>query len=147
MPILGFKDKYSYLSNMYITEITFKHKFISGFIWANSSEHIYQAYKAKYIEDFENVINASDPQEAKRLGRVIEIDKAFKKSKLQIMERIVRAKFSQNKTIKKLLLETGSKYIEETNDWDDIYWGVCKGVGQNNLGKILMKIREELRSK
>ncbi len=147
MSILGFKGKYSYLSNMHIVGVSFRHKFNSTFVFANSSEHIYQAYKAKYAEDFEKVINASNPYEAKKLGRNIEMDKAFDKNKLQIMERIIRAKFSQNDTLKKALLETGSQYIEETNNWNDIYWGVCKGVGQNHLGKIIMKIREELRSK
>lgn len=34
--------------------------------------------------------------------------------------------------------------IVEENSWRDTYWGVCKGVGENHLGKILMKIRDEL---
>jgi predicted NAD-dependent protein-ADP-ribosyltransferase YbiA (DUF1768 family) len=44
------------------------------------------------------------------------------------------------------LLETGNLYIEETNTWNDTYWGVCGGKGRNKLGKILMVIREDLRS-
>ena len=34
------------------------------------------------------------------------------------------------------------KYIEETNHWGDVFWGVCDGVGESNLGKVLMGIRE-----
>jgi len=33
----------------------------------------------------------------------------------------------------------------EGNTWGDTYWGVCRGRGSNNLGKLLMKIREVLR--
>lgn len=32
--------------------------------------------------------------------------------------------------------------IYEGNDWHDVYWGVCNGVGENMLGKMLMKIRQ-----
>lgn len=32
--------------------------------------------------------------------------------------------------------------IIEVNNWGDTYWGVCNGIGDNHLGKILMKIRD-----
>jgi predicted NAD-dependent protein-ADP-ribosyltransferase YbiA (DUF1768 family) len=32
----------------------------------------------------------------------------------------------------------------EGNWWGDTYWGVCNGVGENHLGKLLMKIRDYL---
>ena len=43
------------------------------------------------------------------------------------------------------LLGTGDTYLEEGNTWNDTFWGVCNGVGENNLGRILMEVREELR--
>jgi hypothetical protein len=33
--------------------------------------------------------------------------------------------------------------LVEGNTWNDRYWGVCRGVGQNKLGHLLMKLREE----
>jgi hypothetical protein len=33
----------------------------------------------------------------------------------------------------------------EGNTWGDTFWGVCNGVGENNLGKTLMNVREILR--
>jgi predicted NAD-dependent protein-ADP-ribosyltransferase YbiA (DUF1768 family) len=43
------------------------------------------------------------------------------------------------------LLATGDTYLEETNTWGDIWFGVCNGIGKNYLGKMLMEIREALR--
>jgi len=41
-------------------------------------------------------------------------------------------------------LDTGKSELIEGNTWGDTFWGVSGVIGQNNLGKILMKIREEL---
>ena len=54
-------------------------------------------------------------------------------------------KFSQSEELKKKLLDTGDQELIEGNYWNDTFWGVCEGKGQNHLGKILMQIREELR--
>ena len=57
---------------------------------------------------------------------------------------ICRAKFFQNEDLGQKLMNTGDAVLIEGNYWGDRYWGVCNGEGQNKLGKILMKIREEL---
>lgn len=44
-----------------------------------------------------------------------------------------------------MLLKTGDEELVEGNTWGDTFWGVCKGKGRNELGKILMKVREEFR--
>ena len=63
------------------------------------------------------------------------------------MEEIVRAKFSQNPKLKAELLATGEAQLIEGNTWNDRYWGVDvrSGIGKNHLGKILMKVRSELK--
>lgn len=59
------------------------------------------------------------------------------------MKRIVFDKFYKHQHLKDQLLETGDRYLEETNDWADSYWGVdTKKGGENNLGQILMEIRQ-----
>lgn len=58
------------------------------------------------------------------------------------MASVVFDKFARNKELRDKLLFTNDKYLEETNDWNDKYWGICNGIGENNLGKILMGIRE-----
>ena len=42
------------------------------------------------------------------------------------------------------LIQTGDAYLEETNSWNDTYWGVCDGKGENILGHMLMKLRKDI---
>ena len=65
---------------------------------------------------------------------------------------IVKAKFSQNENLRQMLLDTNNEELIEGNWWHDNCWGDCscercKDIkGQNNLGKILMRVREEIRN-
>lgn len=61
------------------------------------------------------------------------------------MYEVVKAKFSQNEDFKALLLQVKEPIVED-NTWNDTYWGVCNGVGQNKLGKILEKIKMEFKN-
>ena len=63
--------------------------------------------------------------------------------KLKVMESIVTVKFS-DPTLARKLLDTGGATLIEGNDWGDTFWGVYRGKGRNELGKILMRVREEL---
>ena len=40
---------------------------------------------------------------------------------------------------------TGDAELIEGNNWGDTFWGVCNGVGENHLGKLLMARRAQLR--
>jgi ribA/ribD-fused uncharacterized protein len=64
---------------------------------------------------------------------------------LAIMEELVRQKFGTYADLRGLLMDTGDAELIEGNRWNDRFWGVCNGVGENHLGKILMKVRAELR--
>ena len=59
------------------------------------------------------------------------------------MKELLRQKFLIPE-LGQMLLETGNSPLEETNSWGDTYWGVCKGVGKNMLGKLLMEVRNEI---
>lgn len=61
-----------------------------------------------------------------------------------MMEYLLRQKF-HDPELQQRLLDTGSEELVEGNTWGDVYWGVCDGKGQNNLGKILMDLRREYR--
>ena len=67
--------------------------------------------------------------------------------KFKIMEQVVYEKFTQNPTLAQDLLNTGDRILKEGNYWKDLYWGVDlkTGEGENNLGKILMSLRDYIR--
>ena len=66
--------------------------------------------------------------------------------KVSIMEELLRLKIEQNPYVKKKLLQTGDYMIVEDSPKDDFWgWGPNRD-GQNNLGKLWMKLREELKN-
>ena len=88
------------------------------------------------------------PSKAKSKGHQVQLRPDWEDVKVGIMEEIVRAKFRQNPILASWLLATGDRKLIEGNTWHDVCWGVdaktCEG--ENHLGKILMKIRDELRN-
>ena len=65
--------------------------------------------------------------------------------KVSIMEELLRAKIAQNPYVKKKLLETKDYTIVEDSPKDNFWgWGEER-CGQNNLGKLWMKLRDEIR--
>ena len=42
------------------------------------------------------------------------------------------------------LISTSPMELREENNWNDKIWGTCNGIGENNLGKILMELRDQL---
>jgi predicted NAD-dependent protein-ADP-ribosyltransferase YbiA (DUF1768 family) len=42
------------------------------------------------------------------------------------------------------LRATRTRKLIEGNWWGDTYWGVSDGVGENQLGELLMRIRTKL---
>ena len=86
--------------------------------------------------------------EAKRLGRHVQLRPDWENVKLPIMEEIVRAKFTQHPELAARLLATGDALLVEGTTWGDTCWGIdlTTGEGENRLGQILMQIRAELRS-
>lgn len=139
--IKQFVDKYRFLSNFYTCDL---------YDYKNTTvEHIFQASKAERTIDFLSVVNSQTPAEAKKLRRKIEIRSDWNEIKVSVMEKLLREKFSKkNPGLVELLLETGDEELQEGNYWNDTFWGVDlkTGIGENNLGKLLMKIRNDIRS-
>ena len=136
----SFRGKYYFLSNFFPAEVTY-----NGLTYQNN-EAAFQAQKT-YSKEERIEFTTLEPRDAKRRGRRVRLRKDWEQVKDRIMEEIVRAKFSQNEELKEQLLATGEAQLVEGNRWNDRYWGVDirSGVGENHLGKILMKVRSELR--
>lgn len=137
--IKGFFGEYRFLSNFELGEVVY-----DGLKYP-SSENAYQAAKSLDVNIRKQFLKLS-PSNSKKLGQKIDIREDWDSVKYQIMYEICFDKFNRNKEFGRLLILTGDKYLEETNHWRDRTWGVCNGVGRNWLGRILMDIREKLKT-
>lgn len=139
--VFGFFGPFRFLSNFHYVDVE-----MDGLIYP-TTEHAYQAAKSDDPEVrafFANGVNT--PGGARRLGQEIPLHPEWHtRIKYEVMLNLTRKKFAKE-PLKRMLLETGDMYLEETNHWGDVYWGVCNGKGENNLGKILMLVRDELRN-
>ena len=153
----GLYGEYNLLSNWSRTEFLY-----NDYRYYNV-EQCFQHLKALQCQDkktaFE-ILCASDPREAKVLGRSITMTtqqrKTWEAKREDLMKRIVKAKVNQNSKVKDALLSTGKKRLGESGVHDPVYtigmkltnprvlmaveWN-AKG---NIMGRILEKIRNEL---
>ena len=113
-----------------------------------TAEHAYQAAKIESPDIKTKVMNCHTPAEAKDYLETYKIkpDPGWTiAKKLLVMEEILMIKFGgRDPFLTRELLATGDTELIEGNTWNDTFWGVCNSIGENNLGKILMKVREEL---
>ena len=144
-----FEGRWRFLSNFYPCEI--EHQGITY----PTVEHYYVSMKVKndqqidgkyitMIDCRELIAKMPQASKVKQFGKIVKVRRDWDDVKLDIMLWGVREKFKHT-DLKDLLLSTGDEELVEGNTWNDTYWGICRGEGQNNLGKILMKVRMELR--
>jgi len=136
-----FSGKYRFLSNFYRASVIYEG------IQYPSVEHAYQAAKTLSETERKFIKKLRKPVEAKRAGKKVRLRANWESIKKQVMEELVRDKFTRHAHLKVALLKTGDVELQEGNTWNDYFWGVDLKTkhGQNNLGKILMKVRDELR--
>lgn len=125
-----FRGKYFFLSNFYKEDPTF------------TNEHRFQSLKTENVNERVRVLMAETAKEAKQLGRKVSLRPDWEDVKDSIMELTLRIKF-EDPELRQKLLDTGNEELIEGNNWGDKYWGQVNGVGENKLGKILMKLRAE----
>jgi ribA/ribD-fused uncharacterized protein len=134
-----------------IDQFTGEYRFLSNFWPASvgldgveypSVENAYQAAKtldAKARRPFAKFT----AHEAKKAGRALAMRKDWEEVKLAVMESLLIVKFDID-DLRAKLLATGDAELVEGNWWGDRFWGVCNGVGENHLGRLLMKVRAQL---
>lgn len=138
--ILEFREAHEFLSNFWPVAIRFEGQTYP------TVEHAFQAAKTDDEEERARIRGARDPGKAKRLGRAVRLRRDWEKVKLGIMESLLREKFTAHPDLRELLLATGERRLVEGNTWGDAFWGVCRGRGKNHLGKLLMRVRDDLRA-
>ena len=138
---------YSFLSNFYYSEFT-----IDGKVY-NHVEGYYQSRKFIGIDDTaaKHIRSIVSPMACKKAGNSYIMSKDRKEEwekgvRIIVMRQAVYTKFITNSELSKKLLDTQDILLIE-NSPNDSYWGGGKdGKGENELGKILMEVRQLLRS-
>ena len=140
--ISSFKGEYDFLNNRYGC----------SFVWQgiryNNVESAFQASKCG-DEDARKVVSRLSADKAAVRGSTIIPYCGWEEKKLEIMTSILEEKFGQNPTLMKRLLDTGNRVLINGNNRHETYWGIdlYSWIGENNLGKILMTIRDKEKAK
>ena len=138
--IKQFKNEFRWLSNFAPCKIE-----LDGFVYP-SVEHAYMSAKSdnSYWKEF--CMTEEKAGIVKKESYKLTLISDWDNKKIDIMKNCLIQKFNQE-PYKSKLLNTGDEFIQEGNMWNDRFWGVClkTGKGENNLGRIIMDIRTELR--
>lgn len=135
-------ETYGCFSNFWKCDIRYK-----GNVYP-TSEHLYQArkYEGKdkvFMRLVREAKSARDAADLGRRGRNIRSN--WGDIRVMIMEQVLMLKFGQNKDVRKILLATGDREIQEVFP-GELFWSAGEnGEGKNMLGKTLMKVRGRLR--
>lgn len=113
-----------------------------------SVEHAYMS--AKSDDPQWKALCADDlntPGFIKKASRKIKLVDNWNEIKLSIMEECIRQKFNKE-PYKTQLINTGTQELQEGNRWNDKFWGIDlkTNEGENNLGKLIMNIRNLIRN-
>lgn len=138
MKIESFQGEYRFLSNFFPSLVIYAGRCYT------SVEHAYQASKTLNQPQRDAIRAAETPGRAKRMGQKVALRPNWDTYKLDVMEMLVGEKFRIAEDLADLLLATGDAELVEGNTWGDTFWGVCGGMGENHLGRILMRVRAEL---
>lgn len=139
-----FRGKYSWLSNFHPCTVEY------GDLIFGSVELFYIAMKTKdnLLRYNISLMDSSEAGKLKKESKSWAVRSDWDDIKLGVMEYGLREKFKDS-ALRQKLLETENQNIQEGNYWNDRFWGVDlkidPNIGENHLGRLLMKIRDELR--
>lgn len=118
---------------------------VDGYLYP-TAEHAFQTIKCLNQTGKEVIRSAHSPLEAQTLANSTYAeykDPDWAKKRVGVVEKLLRLKLAQHQEVRDTLSRTGDEPIEEDSP-TDYFWGVgADGTGQNQLGKLWMKIREE----
>ena len=133
-----FEGEYFFLSNFYESKVT---------VWGIEFLNAEAAFQSAKLADVSKRVGFANLNASlsKSKGRLVHLRHDWEIIKEDMMYEVVKEKFTQSEDLRRKLADTGHLELVEGNWWGDTYWGVSKGRGQNRLGIILMKLREEIK--
>lgn len=139
--VLFYEGKWYFLSNFSSFAIL-----QNGIIWM-TVEHAYQEAKfsdSAIIEEIRTAMSAHDSKEIAQKHRG-SVRADWDDIKLDVMERLLRMKIAQHPYVHDKLLETGNAELIDDSPKDSFWGRGPDWQGLNHLGKLWMKLRDELR--
>lgn len=139
-PVRFYEGRFYALSNFASFAVNYK-----GVLWM-TSEHAYQAEKFTQYEIREEIRLATSAHEAKQIAKRYDSlkRKDWQDIKLSVMEAILRAKFEQHEYVRRTLSRTEGREIIEDSPYDSFWGRGPDHTGENHLGKLWMKLRDEM---
>jgi ribA/ribD-fused uncharacterized protein len=141
----SFTGYFEFLSNNFYTPIYYE-----GILYP-SVTHAFHASRSSDENTRKAILNAESLVAVSKIAKRIEDPADWPNRRVRIMEQLVRDKFRRSKELLEKLKATQNREIVMTYDEEtagNIFWGVVKGKsekGQNQLGRILMRIREDIK--
>lgn len=135
--ISSFTGRYIFLSNFFRSPVS-----LDGTEYP-TVEHAFQATKSLDYHHRYTIRTMYSPGAAKRIDQRVKLRKDWEHRRLDIMEELLRRKF-ESPVLRRRLTATAPSELVEDNTWEDRFWGQCGGEGENHLGRLLMKIRDDL---
>lgn len=134
----GFFKEHRFLSNFHIAPIAYRG------LRFRTTEHAYMSMKVDSFDWWVKLSLIETPKEARAIGQTCKLRDDWELVKVKFMYEVNFCKYTQHEDLRKLLIKTRDMELIENNWWGDIFWGCYGPGGQNQLGKVLMKIREEI---
>lgn len=135
-------EEFGFLSNFSA------HGFVLAERYWPTVEHYFQAQKFVGSEHEERIRKCKTPKEAKNLGhsRHQPLRPDWEEVKVDVMRDALMAKFATHDQLQLALLKTGNEELVE-NAPSDYFWGCGQlGTGKNQLGRLLMEVRQTIRN-
>lgn len=119
-----------------------------GFLFA-TVEHAYHWEKfTGQPETQQRIMSALSAHEAFKMAKSKKdfVQSSWSQKRVNVMRALLRRKAETHEYVRRKLLATGERELIE-NSWRDSFWGWGENQdGQNQLGKLWMEIRAELRA-
>lgn len=118
---------------------------LDGLVWP-TVEHYYQAMKFQNLDYKEKIRLSNTPNQAHKLGNAWFKKKVsnWKNIERTVMNRGMYIKAKTYLAVQNKLIESGTKQIAESSQYD-YFWGIGRDKrGDNHFGKILQNIRTKL---
>lgn len=138
-----YRGEFRFLSNFWLVDIVY-----GGRMWP-SVEHAFQAYMTNDEAMRQKIHSMINPSDVKKESQKEDFPLRNDKEEIQLflMSELIKRKFSvkDHPELAYKLFLTDPLLLIEGNNWGDTYWGICGNIGYNNLGKLQMQQRENIK--